>query len=212
MNMYSEAEQVELLKKWWQEYGTAIIVGIVIAIVVGFGWRHWQQRREQQLEHASMRYEQLLTNIVNGNSAAAETQANRLMYRYRHTPYAELAALQLARQEIYEGKPALAEQNLGWIMRRGDTPALRQVARLRDARLMLSQNRIDEAWALLQKIDDKAFMPAIDEVRGDVLLAQGKKAAARQAYADAINSKILPGLAVMQPLLEMKLDDLAGAQ
>lgn len=210
MNTYTEAEQIELIKKWWKEYGVAIVMGIVIAIVLGFGWRYWQQRHEEKLAHASMRYEQLLTNIVNGNSTAAENQANRLMDRYPHTPYAELAGLQVARQEVYQGNLPAAERNLRWIMRRGGTPDLRQVARLRVARLLLAQNESDEALTLLQHVDDKSYTPAIDELRGDILAAQGKAAAARLAYQDAI--KALPGLNIMQPLLEMKLNDLAGAQ
>jgi predicted negative regulator of RcsB-dependent stress response len=211
MTIYTEADQVELLKKWWQEYGTAIIIGIILAIALGYGWRAWQQHHEKTLEHASMRYEQLLTNIVNGNSSAAETEADRLMDRYRHTPYAELAGLQLARQEIYRGDFSSAERNLRWVMKRGDTPALRQLSRLRVARLLLYQKRFDEALVLLEDVDDKSYMPAIDEVRGDVLVAKGDQVGARQAYQAAASNKIIPDLIVMQPLLQMKLDDLAGA-
>jgi predicted negative regulator of RcsB-dependent stress response len=210
MTVYNEADQVELIKKWWHEYGTAIIIGIIVAIALGYGWRAWQAHHEKQLAHASMRYEQLLTNIVNGNSTAAEEQANRLMDRYRHTPYAELAGLQLARQEIYRGDFSEAERNLRWVMNRGDTPALRQVSRLRVARLLLYQKHFDDALALLQDVDDKSYMPAIDEVRGDILAAKGDVAGARLAYQAAATNKIIPDLVVMQPLLQMKLDDLAG--
>lgn len=205
----TEAEQIEAIKKWWREYGVSVVVGILLAIVLGFGWRAWEQHHEQQLEHASMRYEQLVTNIVNGNNTAAEVQAQRLMARYPHTPYAELAALQLARQEVFQKNYPAAETHLTWVVRHGSTPALREVARLRAARVLLAQNQTADALKLLNKMDDSAYLPEVDEVRGDILVSQGKLAEAKDAYQDAI--KAFPGLEILRPLLQMKLDNLAGA-
>lgn len=206
MNVYNEAEQIELLKKWWQEYGLAAIAGIVIALILGFGWRYWQQHREEQLAHVSIRYEQLLTNVVNGDTDAVETNANRLIERYPHTPYTQLAALQLAKQDVYQDKLKEAETKLEWVMRHGDNPALREVARLRYARILLAQNQGEKALDVLAKTDDKNYQALALELKGDIFAAAGKIKEARDAYQEALQS--LPGFAVMQPLLEMKLDNL----
>lgn len=211
MNTYiSESEQVELVKKWWREYGVAVIVGILIAAAIGFGWRHWQQHREHQLENASISYEQLLTNLVNDNTDAADQQASQLLDRYPHTPYAELASLQLARQDVYQNHPAEAEKRLRWIMQHGDTPALRELARLRIARILLAQNQPQQALDLLTKTDDKAYTALVQEIRGDTLAKMGKTVEARQAYQNAI--KAFPNIETLHPLLQMKLDDLASAE
>lgn len=206
MNAYTEAEQLELLKKWWHEYGTAAIIGILLALILGFGWRYWQQHREQKLAHVSMRYEQLLTNVVNGNSDAVQNDANRLIERYPNTPYTQLAALQLARQDVYQNKLADAEDKLQWVMKHGDNSALREVARLRVARVFLADNQAQKALAILDDVEDKAYQPVALEVKGDVYAAMGKYAQARDAYSQAL--KALPEFAVMQPLLQMKLDNL----
>ena len=40
MDVYkTEEEQVEAIKKWWNENGKSIIVGIVVGITAIFGWR-----------------------------------------------------------------------------------------------------------------------------------------------------------------------------
>ncbi len=205
----NEAEQVEQLKKWVNEYGASLIVGVFLALVIGFGWRFWQQRQEQQLEHASVRYEQLLTNVVNGNTTAVESQALRLMTRYPHTPYAQLAALQLARQQVYQDDYSGAQTQLTWVMKHGNNPALREVARLRVARLQLAQNKTEDALTTLDKIEDKSYLPAINIAKGDVLLALGKTTEAAQAYQAAMTA--FPGLDEMQPILSMKIDNLVGA-
>ncbi len=210
MNAYTEAEQIEQIKKLWLEYGTAIIVGVVIALIVGFSWRYWQQRHEDTLAHVSIRYEQLLTNVVNGNTNAVEQQANHLIERYPHTPYTQLAALQLARQDVYQGRFTDAEQKLNWIMKHGDSAPLRQIARLRAARVLVAENQPQAALDLLKKSDDKAYDPVVWEMRGDILLTQNKRAEARTAYKNALDA--LPGFAEMQPLLQMKYNDLADMQ
>jgi predicted negative regulator of RcsB-dependent stress response len=204
---YSEADQIEQIKKLWLEYGTSIIVGVVIALVVGFSWRYWQQRHEDTLAHVSMRYEQLLTNVVNGNTGAVEMEADRLIKRYPHTPYTQLAALQLARQDVYQSKFADAEEKLNWIMKHGDSAPLRQIARIRAARVLLAENQPQQALDLLNKSDDKAYDPVVWEIRGDIFVALGQRAEARTAYQNAISA--LPGFTDMQPLLQMKLNDLA---
>lgn len=206
----SEAEQVEHLKKIWREYGVATIVGVIIAITLGFGWRFYQQRHEHILEHASMRYEQLLTSVVNGNAAAVEVQANRLIDRYPHTPYAEFAALQLARQDVYQNKLADAESKLRWVTKHGDSPALREVAKVRLARVLLAEKQPQQALDVLNTTaDEKAYVGIALEVKGDALLALGKTTEARAAYEAAM--KAFPGFEATQPLLEMKYEDLAGA-
>lgn len=205
----NEAEQVEHIKKLWQEYGIAIVIGVLIALIAGFGWRYLQQRHEHTLEHASMRYEQLLTNVVNGNSGAVENQADRLMTRYPRTPYAEFAALQLARQDVYQNKLADAETRLQWVMKNGDTKALREVARIRAARVLVAQNKPKDALDLLNTSDDTAYDAAAWDVKGDALLLTGQAADARDAYQHALQA--FPGFEVIQPMLQMKIDNLAGA-
>jgi predicted negative regulator of RcsB-dependent stress response len=206
---YNEAEQIEQLKRWWQEYGVAAMIGVALALVLGFGWRYWQNHREQKLAHVSMRYEQLLTNVVNGNAVAVEIQANRLIERYPHTPYTQLAALQLARQYVYQNRLADAEDKLEWVMAHGDNSSLRQIARLRAARAYLADKQPNKALDLLDTTDDKAYEAVAWELKGDILAAMNKDAEARDAYHTALNK--MPSLAVMQPLLKMKIDNLTGA-
>lgn len=204
----SDAEQIEQLKRIWREYGIAIVAGIFLAVIVGLIWRVYQHRYEHMLEHASMRYEQLLTNVVNGNTAAVAEEANRLITRYPKTPYAALAALQLARQDVYIANLQDAEAKLRWVIKSGNTPALREIARIRLARVLVEEKQPDQALSLLNTNPDAPFAAATWEVKGDALLTLGKTADAKIAYNNAL--KAFPGVEVIRPLLQMKVDDLAS--
>lgn len=203
----SESEQIEHVKKIAREYGGPVLLGVVLALVIGFGWRAWQAREERILEHASMRYEQLITNVVNGNTDAVQIQAMRLMKRYPRTPYAQLAALQLARQDVYENKFSDAETQLRWVMKHGNNPALRQVARIRVARVLIAENQAQQALDLLNKVDDKAFDSAIWETKGDAYKALNNTDQAKIAYQNALNS--FHDISLLQPTIQMKIDDMA---
>lgn len=210
VNVYeSDAEQIEQLKRIWREYGIAIVIGIVLAVIVGATWRIYIHHRERTLAHASMRYEQLLTNVVNGNTSDVALEANRLMNRYPNTPYASLAALQLARQDIYIANLPDAEDKLRWVFKSGSSPALREIARIRLARVLLAENHPQQALDLLSGGRDSSFAAAAWEIKGDALLALGKPADAKIAYKNALST--FPGIEVIRPLLQMKLDNLASA-
>lgn len=208
MDTYAtESEQIEFIKSWWKNYGKITLISIIIALIASYGWRSYLQRHERMLEKASVIYERLLIAASNNDDVAMANAADRLIDHYRHTPYSQLAALMLAKQAVYKGDLDIAERKLQWIMKHGNNSALRQIARIRAARVFLAENRPVAALDLLDKVDDKDYTALIDEARGDVLLVLNKKEEARKAYSDALQA--FPGIDVMQPLLQMKLDNLA---
>ena len=61
MDVYNtEEEQVEAIKKWWNENGKSIIAGIIIGVIAIFGWRSYENHTAMQAKAASILYEQLL--------------------------------------------------------------------------------------------------------------------------------------------------------
>ncbi len=208
MSVYTtDQQQLDQFHQWWKNNGTSTIIIFVLALSLSFGWRFWLQYRETVFTQASANYEQLLNNVVNNNNTAAIQTANSLMQNYSHTPYAPLAALMLARQFVYQGDYADAENQLIWVMHHGHNKSIRQIARLRAARVLLTQNQPQQALVMLNQVDDKSYLPMVYEISGDCFVALGQFDQARQSYLQA--TKILPGYDVAQPILRMKLDNLS---
>ena len=59
----TDDEQIEHLKRWWQENGKSIIGGITIGLIAIFGWRGWQDHLVSQGEKASDLYEQMSADL-----------------------------------------------------------------------------------------------------------------------------------------------------
>jgi predicted negative regulator of RcsB-dependent stress response len=206
----TEQQQIEHLKHWWKNYGISTVIIFLVVITAGLGWRYWTQHDETKLQRASTHYEVLLSAVVNDDDATTLKEANLLKDNYVHTPYAALATLMLAREDVYRKDYVSAEMQLDWVAKHANSNALKEVARLRLARILIEQNKPQDALETLTKVNDISYIPMIEEVRGDSYLALNQKDKAHTHYQLALNS--IPGLATMRPILAMKLDNLATGE
>lgn len=204
----TEQEQIEIIKNWVKQYSLVILTGIIVAFVVISGWRYWQQRQANILSHASSVYDEMLTMRAQNDAGATLAQAQKLFSHYPQTTYGQMAALMLARAAVNNKDYSQAEKNLRWVLENSHIAPLRQIARIRLARMMIAEQKPEQSIKLLdEKIDDKNFNGLTDEVKGDAYLAMKNIPMARQSYQQALTE--LPNAEVVRPILQMKYDNLA---
>lgn len=206
MSSYTERDELETLKAWWKTYGGALVLGVVLGLGLLFGNKYWTQYQEQRREAASNLYSDMLQHVREGRSEPARAAGNQLVEQYAATPYAGLAALLLARISFDAGDRAGARTHLQTAMDRARDPATAHAARLRLGRLLLDAGEYDTALALAAVERQGGFAAEYLELKGDVLTAQGKAAAAREAYQAALAQ--LASDSPYRRTLTMKLDDL----
>ena len=182
----TDEEQVEQLKKWWEENGKSIIAGITIGLVAIFGWRGWQDHLVTQGEQASDLYEQMVADIRQGKGADVEAIAEQLNQDYKSTPYSTFSSLLQAREAVEKDDIDSAITHLQWVLDNTDSDEFRHLARLRLSRLLLIEGDKDAALSLIEKVDSGKFAASYHELRGDILLQQGDPKAAQDAYAQAL--------------------------
>jgi len=56
----TDREQIDMLKKWWKDYGQSIAIAIMVGLVLSFGWRYWRAHQQQQVEQASSLYQTMM--------------------------------------------------------------------------------------------------------------------------------------------------------
>lgn len=205
----SEREQVEALRRWWNENGRWIIGGLVVGVAVLFGWRAWNSHQAEQAEAASTIYGELLTAVEAGNRDRAMSLQDELAREFARTPYADQAGLALALLHINAGDPESAAGALTNVLAATGDEELAHVARLRLARVRLEQNQPEAALQVLAGAEEASFAPLYAHVRGDILIANGDLEGARAAYRQAL-AVGEPGV-IDRNLVQMKLDALGVA-
>lgn len=186
---YNVHDQSEVVKKWLQQNGSAIVIGLVIAVGGLFGFRQWQTWQVTEKQEAYAEFEVMGELLTAGQLDGAMDNFQTLRDEYSGSPYASLAALQMARARVEASQPELAISQYRFVMEEGRPIALQVVARLRLARLLLDQGQAEEALAVLDgATDTTGFTAAYAEVRGDVLMSLGRDDEAVVAYEQALDA------------------------
>ncbi|MFP4076480.1 MAG: YfgM family protein [Halochromatium sp.] len=207
VELTTDDETVETIKKWWKENGTAVIAGLVIGLVAVFGWRAWANHQDQVGQRASLAFEQTLMAARGGQYDSAAKQAEAVIDAHAKTPYAALAELTLAKARVEQDDLAGAAEALRAAVERAPNPGLAKLAAFRLASVLIAHEAFDEALAVIERHDDEGALSAdFAGLRGDIALAKGEIADARAAYAAAI-----AGGAGLSRLIELKLQDLPAA-
>ena len=182
-----EQEQLDALKAWWTDYGKLVILAAVacaLAVAAFQGWRYY--RHSQSLAAAAL-YQQLDQAAGAGDRKKVHEIARQITQNHGSTPYAALAELSAARAGFEEGDLAQAKSHLTWVLEHAAEDTIRDVARLRLAGVLLDEKNYAEALKRLdtKPVDSMAGLYA--DLKGDVLLAQGRRDDARSAYQLALD-------------------------
>jgi predicted negative regulator of RcsB-dependent stress response len=187
MEFETEEQQIEALKKWWKENATMVIVGVALAMAAVAGFRFYTDYQQKHAEDASLIYETVVTLVAtNQKTDEPQTRVNDLMAEYADTPYASLAALALAKQQVNNGELEKARQQLEWVIKESPQVELQNIARLRLIRVLYATAHFDQALTLANTSYPESFAAIYEELKGDLYIAQGKPDQARAAYDKAI--------------------------
>jgi predicted negative regulator of RcsB-dependent stress response len=214
----TEDEQIEAIKSWWRNNGNAVFLGIALAIAGVLGWYYWTQHTKEKGESASVVYSELLVAMGKSDAAYAGNRqdeqealnvthlADKLKTEYSGTSYSLFSALMLAKEAVQAGKPDQAEKELRWALDTGPDKAIRLIIVQRLARVLEINKDYPGALSVLGSVEPGAQAGIFEDIRGDIYLAQGDKAKAREAYGNSIAAM---GGGKAPALVKMKYDSLA---
>ena len=181
-----EQEQLDQLKAFWKRWGNLITWALTAVLAAFAAWQGWNWYQRDQAAKAGAMYEEFdrAYNAQDLDKAAAA--AGDLRARYANTGYAAQAGLQVAKLQLDMDKADDARQSLTWVADNGSEGPYRDLARLRLAGLQLDAKAYDEAAKTLDAIKSPEFAALVADRRGDALLLQDKRDAAKAEYQKAL--------------------------
>ena len=182
-----EQEQIDALKHFWRDYGRLIIAAVVAFVVGVGGTQGWKYYKRTLAREASLQYAKLEEAISKGDVNEVRNVGGDIISNYARTSYGPMAALVLAQTDHDAGDLEAAAGRLEWAVDNAATDEVKMLARLRLAAVRLDQEQYDAALNLLNQEVTPAFVGVYADLRGDVLVAQGKTAEARAQYQQALD-------------------------
>lgn len=204
-----EQERLAELKGWWEDNGKFVVAAVVAAILSVAGWKGWQSWSASRAEEAGAMFQAVEKAARERDAKKTAEAAQPLIDRHPGSFYASDAALLLAKNAFEAGNHAEARAQLEWVVKNG-VEELRGVARLRLAAVLLDEKKYGEALQVLDASQDPAYVALVADLKGDIMLVQGRLDEARAAYKLAIE-KAEPRNPVRN-IAEVKLNALGGAQ
>lgn len=201
-----EDQETQIVKNFIDRYKGVFLIGLCALLVIIGGARYWQSRSLDVSQRASDAFQEMLVANVQGSQNEASAKAQYIVDEFPRSPYAQFAALLLAKLQANEGNLDKAAEQLRWVI---EQPIAKKfagdLATLRLAAVLQAQGNYTEALGLLAVSKDSKYASLFAEARGDIYLAQQDIDKAKEAYMQAMYN-LMPG--VQAPILQMKLVDL----
>jgi len=199
----TDEEKAEQIKSWFKENGMSVVVGVSLAISVLFGFRYWQDYKTTQSEEASTIYTEI-QQAGTANDEQLYSKVAQLKSDYASTPYAPLAAMVAAKQHASHGDNEKAIIELQWAVDNSSEKVSKDLAKLRLARVLIANKQFDKATKILTEEFPAAYLSIVEELKGDIYLANKEIDKAKSSYDKAL----LSSQGAATDYLKMKRDDL----
>ena len=191
MSAISDEEQLDSLKSFFKKYGSAMVTGVLIALIAFFGWEYWQKKTLAENQNETAKVQQLMDDAkaVGGDpkaSAALITSADKIVKDNPDSVQAIQAQIVMAKLAFDKNDYATAERELKKVENSKLKDAgLLQVVKLKLADTQLAQKKFDEALKTLSVVDEPAFKASAEELKGDIYVAKNDIDNAKKSYQAA---------------------------
>jgi predicted negative regulator of RcsB-dependent stress response len=208
-DVYDDYEQGERVQQWLRKNGVSILVGIVLGLVLIFGWQQWKAHRAGHEQAAAGEYAALQLAVAQNKTTEIDVRTEGLLKDYSDTAWSVFAASERAQRNLLAGQLDKVGGDLEWAKAHAKDETLKSLVDLRIAQLKFAQGKAEDAIATLDAMQGKSFAAIAQELRGDALVKLGRHDDARKAYQAAIAA--MGDSAPQRGVVQTKLDDLAVA-
>jgi predicted negative regulator of RcsB-dependent stress response len=200
----TEEQQVEAIKGFWKENGTAVIAGLALGFTGFIGFNLYKDAQLAEEVATSDAYQSMMENAAKDQETFSES-ANKFITENKDSSYASLTALALAKDAATHKDWSRVAEHLNSAIDNATNPGVKAIASIRLARVQVQLEQYSEALTTLSVTLPESFKGAIEEVKGDAYFKQGKAELARKSYQAALDVEGQTNNAALQ----MKLNDLA---
>lgn len=206
----TEDEQLARVRKWWNANGTSIVTGVVLGLVLIFGYNWWQKHQQSLALQASEIFSELLQANEAEDIDKLEALATQLKNDYGKHDYAAKGLVLTATSQLKAGKVKEAKENLSWVIENSKLTDNQLLASYKLARQLYREGAYDEALELVDIEQKSGFASQYFELIGDIYHKKADLEKAQDAYLKAM--ELLPPASAgsgYSEILQLKINNTA---
>lgn len=211
MATLTEDDQKAQLASFAKRYGSPIVTGVLLALAGFLGWQWWDKNHQVTSANMTVQYQNLENQAQAVSTDAAYKKlladADKVVAEQSDSAQALQTQLLIASVAFNRADYATANKLLTAASNsKVKDEGLTAIAKLRLAYTQVEQKQADNALKTLDSIKVEAFIPSVQEARGDILVGKNDIEAAKKAYQAAWD--VLVKREEPRALLQMKLANL----
>lgn len=204
-----EQEQIDAIKNFWGQWGKLVSGVILLGLLSYVGYKGWQMYQAGETAKAAVIYAQIEQQAQAGTLDKVKAATSLLQTTHPSSVYASNASLLAAKLAFDHGDLGFARAQLKWVIANGGKDeSLLAVARLRLATVLLDEKQYDAALAELAQAHPASYDALFLDLKGDVLVARGDTAGARDSYKAALVK--VPPDGTLRDFIQTKLESLGS--
>ncbi|PID66020.1 MAG: hypothetical protein CR975_05145 [Gammaproteobacteria bacterium] len=178
----TDEEREELVKQWIKDYWLMLVIVVLGAIGAVYGLNYFKQAKLNALNEVANKTQLVGKNLQEGKINAAQTLVTALQTNEKDSSFSTLATLSLAQTYFNDKDYNQAIRQYDWLIAQSGDMAMRDLARLRKARVQADAKQTQAAVETLNAVEDKTYLPNAYLLKADILLADKQFAEAQKAY------------------------------
>lgn len=207
----TEEEQLERMKQWWGQNGKSVLTAAALFVAIVVGWQYWQHHQAAQKALAADAFTEMTLLLNEGDTDSFEQLAESFLQSQSDSTYAGFTHLLLAKQAVEDKALEDAVAHLDNAISVARSP-IADIARLRQARVLMELGRDADALVQLTHLEAPAFEVLAQELTGDIHRKAERLPDAIAAYQSAYDvASRRADAAFRLPFVKMKLNDLGVA-
>lgn len=199
----TDEEREELVKQWIGDYWLVIVAAVVLAIVALYGLDYYKQSKRDALDVSALQLQTVNQAISDNQLAEAEEQTRVLQADEKESSFASLASLALAKKYFDDKAYNKAIEQYDWLISNAGDVAMRDIARLRKARVQANNNQSTEALSILSSLEGTTSSIEVALLKGDILLADKQFDKAIAAYEAVMKSDDSTSVQLIQQRIDL---------
>lgn len=184
-----DAVRQDQLKEWWLRWGSWLVGGVVLLVVVVAGVIGWRQYDASRRAAAGQAYSAALAKIGHDDAAARSELAQQA--KNAPEPYRSLALLVDAQLRATPAEQAAALTSVAGTL---SSPDLADLARVIAGTKSIDAGKADEYVTALEPLaaEDKPFHASVRELQALVASQKGDLKRARELWTEIVRDRTAP--------------------